>query len=169
MAFSTTFSKPKSRKQAVVSEKWTRLGPPKERSHGLKKVAKKGEFWLFVSKVLNDFFLRINLPQTCEYQGAFCDNYHKQPAHSRRRQDIRVGDWWYAFRVAVLCNECHFEIDAKGRREAEPIIEGLITNRFKRMGLSPYNVRTLLLRSATAVQVANPKQYGQYTVTLDIP
>jgi hypothetical protein len=137
---------------------------------GLKKVARKGEFWIFVSKVLNRFFLKIDMPQRCEK----CDGSRYggpiQPAHSRRRVDIRVGDWWYAFRVAVLCNDDHFEIDKKGRRDAEPIIEKIIADRFKRMGLSEDRVKELLLESAAEIQaedaLKDKPRFQEFLVTL---
>lgn len=157
---SSTFAKPKRPK-------------PRLERKPLKKIAKKGEFWLFVSKILSKFFLRIDLPRRCE----LCDGSRYggpiQPAHSRRRADIRVGDWWYALRCAVLCNDDHFEIDRKGRREAEPLIETIITDRFKKMGLSEDDVKALLLQCATEVQAEHPGKgdepgpYDQYFVTFD--
>ncbi len=161
---SSTFAKPRSRKQTVVSEKWTRLGEPKKPSKGLRKVGKKGDFWLFVSQILNKFCLKIGLPKRCEIQGAFCDNYHLTPAHTRRRQDIRVGDWWYALRVVTACTECHFEVDAKGRREAEPILEDIILARFKRLGLTEDQVKQLLLECAEEIQGENDR-FSTYVVT----
>jgi hypothetical protein len=131
----------------------------------LKKVAKKGDFWIFVSKVLSKFFLRIELPRRCEAcdGSAYCGPI--QPAHSRRRQDIRVGDWYYAFRVAVLGNDCHFAIDRKGRRAAEPLIEAIIIDRFADMNLSEDQVKELLLECAAEVQTEH-REFEQYLVTL---
>lgn len=156
---STTFLKPKARRTRPVKQ--------------LKKVSRKGDFWLFVSKILNKFFLRIEMPQRCEAcdGSAYCGQL--TPAHTRRRQDIRVNDWDYALRVAVLGVHCHFDIDAKGRREAEPIVEKIITDRFKKMGLTPARVRSLLLQCALEVQAENPGKgeepgkYDQYLVILD--
>lgn len=149
---STTFLKPKKRR--LLSDR-----------KPLKKVAKKGNFWLFVSQILNKFFLKIEMPQRCEAcdGSAYCGQL--TPAHSRRRQDIRVGDWYYALRVAVLGVHCHFDIDAKGRRDAEPIIEEIIAKRFKAMGLTEDRVKELLLECAEEVQADNEK-YQEYLVIL---
>lgn len=141
--------------------------PPKVRkAPSIKKVGRKGEFWLFVSKILTEFFFEIDMPRRCEK----CDGSRYggpiQPAHSRRRVDIRVDDWWYALRVAVLCNDCHFEADSKGRRDAEPIIEKIITDRFKRMGLSEEKVRLILLACAKKVQEQHSPKFDQFLVIL---
>ena len=155
---SNKFSKPKSRK-------FNRDGTAKKAPKQLKKVARKGEFWLFVSLILNKFFEKIGLARTCELKREVCDNYHLQPAHTRRRQDIRVEDWWYALRVAVACNECHFEVDAMGRRDAEPIIEAAIVERFKNLGMTESKVKTLLALCAKEVQKERP-EFKDYVVIL---
>lgn len=149
----TAFSKPK------------RLKPMSERKT-LKKVGRKGEFWQFVSKILTAFFLKIEMPKRCEQcdGSAYCGPI--TPAHSRRRQDIRVGDWHYALRVGVLGSDCHYHIDAKGRRDAEPIIEKIITDRFKKMGLTEEKVRELLLQCAAEVQEKNSPKYDEFLVEL---
>lgn len=164
---STTFTKPKSRKQNVSpSGKWTRLGEPKQKSTGLRKIGKKGDWWLCVAKIIDRFLLKIDLPKTCEIKSEFCDNYHLQPAHTRRRQDIRVGDWWYAVRIVVGCSECHFWADSQGRRTAEEILEPIVQERFKRLGLDEDEVKRLLLLSANEVQEENPK-FSHYYVVFD--
>lgn len=137
---------------------------------GLNKVSKKGDFWLFVSKVLNKFFLKIEMDRRCEK----CDGTSYcgvlTPAHTRRRQDIRVGDWYYAFRVAVLGDACHFLIDSKGRREAEPIIERIITERNKRLGITEDRWKELLMECVDEIQkedaVSKSPKYQHYVVTL---
>lgn len=141
-----------------------RLKPMSERKR-LKKVGRKGEFWMFVSKILTAFFLKIELERRCEACDgtAYCGPI--TPAHSRRRQDVRVNDWYYALRVAVLGSDCHFHIDAKGRRDAEPIIENIITERFRKMGLSEERVKQILLECAEKIQADNPK-YCEFLVTL---
>lgn len=149
--FNTSFRKPK---------------PPKVKKRTpLKKSAKKGDFWLFCSKILNAFFLRIGMPARCEAcdGSAYCGPI--TPAHTRRRQDIRVGDWQFALRVAVLGSDCHYRIDAKGRREAEPILEDIIAKRFARMGLSEERVNELLMECAAEVQAAD-KRFQEYAVIL---
>jgi len=167
MAFySTTFAKPKSRKQAVVSDKWVRLGEPRQRSNGLKKVGKKGEFWIFVGLIVNRFFNKIDLLDTCEIVETVCDNYHRAWAHTRRRQDIRVGDWYYALRVVRACQECHFWADSQGRMVAEGILEPIIAARFKKMGMSEADVKRLLIECATEIQKENPGKFDVYVVTL---
>jgi hypothetical protein len=80
-------------------------------------------------------------------------------------RDIRVGDWYYAFRVAVLGNDCHFAIDRKGRRAAEPLIEAIIIDRFADMNLSEDQVKELLLECAAEVQTEH-REFEQYLVTL---
>jgi hypothetical protein len=150
MTYFTTFAKPRPL--------------PKPRK-ALNKVSKKGDFWLFVSKVLNAFFLKINMPKVCEacHGAGYCGPL--TPGHSRRRQDIRVGDWYYAFRVAVLGQQCHFEIDAKGRRAAEPIIEAIIIDRFAKLGLDDEQVKQLLIETAEQIQLKHP-EYEHFVVTL---
>ena len=166
MAWSSnsTFSKPKSKRQ--VSTKWVDLQPRERKAPGLRKVGKKGEFWIFVGLVINRFFAKIALEDRCEISLEVCDGYHKAWAHSRRRQDIRVLDWYYALRVVRACQECHFEVDAKGRREAEPIIEGIIVDRFTRMGLSEQDVKRLFLECAKAIQAEHAPKFDIYEVEL---
>lgn len=149
----TTFSKPK------------RLKPASEKSR-LKKVGRKGIFWQFISKILTEFFLRIEMERRCEQcdGSAYCGPI--TPAHSRRRQDIRVGDWYYALRVAVLGSSCHFDIDSKGRRDAEPIIENIITERFKKMGLSEERVKEMLLEIAAEIQEKESPKFDEFLVEL---
>lgn len=154
MTFAVTkFSKPKQRP----------LG--KERK-GLNRVGRKGLFWDFCSKILTAFFLKIELRRVCESceGSAYCGPL--TPAHSRRRNGIRVGDWYYALRVAVLGSYCHFDIDSKGGPAAEPIIEQLITDRFAKMGLTDEQVKALLLECAAEVQNKNPEKYGEFLVEL---
>jgi hypothetical protein len=115
----------------------------------MNKVGKKGNFWLFVAKCLDLFFIQLDLPKVCE-------NCHMpagpngpiDPAHTRRRADIRVGDWRFAFRVAALCQVCHFGFDSQGRRDAEPQIEAIIANRFKELGMTDADVIRLLIECA---------------------
>lgn len=153
----TSFNKPKALKRDAD-------GNPKGRTP-LKKSAKKGDFWQFTSKVLTKFFLKIGMERRCEACDgtAYCGPI--TPAHSRRRQDIRVGDFYYALRVAVLGSDCHYRIDSKGRREAEPVIERIITERFAKMGLSEERVKRLLLECAAEVQKEDSK-FDIYVVTL---
>lgn len=131
------------------------LRRPSERK-SLKKVGVKGEFWLFVSQILNRFFLAIDQPQRCEKCDGTAQCGRITPAHSRRRQDIRRGDFYYALRVAVLGQQCHFDIDSLGRRAAEPLIEEIIQNRFKKLGLSEQNVKDLLMKIAAEIQAEHP-------------
>lgn len=152
----STFTKPKPRS----AKKPTRL----------KKVAAKGEFWLFVSKVLNKFFLKAGVPQRCQRCDGTSQCGQLTPAHTRRRQDIRRLDWKYALRVIPLGVHCHFDIDAKGRRDAEPILEDLRTEMFKKLGLTDADVDRMLLQCVDEIQQedagsANPK-YQEYLVTL---
>lgn len=154
MAFftTTTFRKPRPLKR-------------REDRKPLKKVARKGTFWLFVSQILTRFFLKIEMPRRCEAcdGSAYCGPI--TPAHTRRRVDIRVNDWHYALRVAVLGQQCHYDYDSQGRRAAEPLIEQIIADRFKKMGLSENRVRELLLETAAEVQADNPK-FAEFLVVL---
>lgn len=160
---STTFAKPRSKKQTIVSDKWVRLGEPKKRSNGLRRVGRKGEWWIFVGLIVNRFFNKIDLVDRCEIQNEVCDGYHKAWAHTRRRQDIRVGDWWYALRVVRACQECHFWADAlqEGRSNSEVLLESIAAERFKNMGLSDARVRELLLECAAEIQKENPGKDGE--------
>lgn len=146
---------------------FTKPRPMPAARKALKKVSKKGDFWLFVSAILNKFFLKIEMPQRCEAcdGSAYCGKL--TPAHTRRRQDIRVGDWYYALRVAVMGVQCHYEHDVKGRRDAEPLIEAVIVSRFKKMGLSEERVKELLLQCAAEVQKENEAKgrFQEYVVT----
>ena len=139
---------------------------PKPRK-ALKKVGRKGDFWLFVAKILDLFFIRIDLPKVCE-KCHLADPVRGSidPAHSRRRVDIRVFDWWYAFRVAALCQVCHHEIDSLGRGPAEPLIEKIISDRFRELGLSEQAVKKLLLECAEEVQMSDIERYGHFVVEL---
>ena len=148
-----------------TSTTWRKPTRPKPERKAMNRTGEKGSWWIFVSAVLNRFFLRIAMPQRCE----LCDGTSYcgpiQPAHRKRRQDIRKFNWEEAFRVAVLGNDCHYEIDVKGRRAAEPIIENIIATRFKRMGLSEEKVKELLLECAKEVQAENEK-FSEYVVVL---
>lgn len=166
----TSFRKPKSRKQGAKSDKWVDLQPRERKAPGLKRIGKKGEFWQFVSKIIDRFFAKIGLVDTCEIVETVCDNYHRAWAHTRRRQDIRVGDWYYVLRVLRGCQECHFWADSQGRRIAETILEPIIEKRFKKMGLTEERVKQLLLECAAEIQALdaqseNPK-YQTFVVEL---
>jgi hypothetical protein len=150
--FSTsTFKKPKARSK------------PKK---AVKKIGRKGEFWAFCNQILTLFFLQIGLAKVCEscHGAGYCGPL--TPAHSRRRNGIRVGDWYYALRVACLGSYCHFDIDSQGGPAAEPIIEGIITKRFKAMGLTEDDVKRILLECAAEIQKDNEK-YQHFLVILD--
>lgn len=127
----------------------------------IKKVGRKTEFWDFVGKILTKFFFKIEMPRRCEKcdGSAYCGTI--TPAHSRRRNGIRVNDWHYALRVAVLGSNCHFDIDSQGGPAAEPIIEKIIIDRFRSMGLTEADVKRLLLECAAAVQSENPGKDGE--------
>lgn len=150
----------------VTAFKKPRYRKPMQDRKVLKRVGRKCEWWMFISKILTAFFLKIEMPKVCEQCGGTSYCGVLQPAHSRRRQDIRVGDWYYALRVAVLGNDCHFAIDVKGRREAEPIIEQIITDRFKDMGLTEEKVKALLLECAAEVQAKFSPKYDEFLVEL---
>jgi hypothetical protein len=141
---------------------------PAPQRKGLNKVAKKGDFWLFVAKVLNLFFLKIEMPRRCQKcdGSAYCGPL--QPAHTRRRMDIRVGDWYYALRVVPLGNDCHFDVDKQGRRAAEPILEELRTESLNRLGITEERAQELLLECALEVQTDYAKEgkFQEYVVTL---
>ena len=53
-----------------------------------------------------------------------------------RRSVIRTDDWFHALRIAVACTECHAWADQRERDESEAIIEGVIQNRHRELGLS---------------------------------
>ena len=125
---------------------------------GLNPVSKKGLFWIFVNRVLDRFFLIIELRQVCESCEGTAHCGPLTPAHTRRRQDIPRGDWWYAFRVACLGSDCHLRIDSMGRRRAEPIIEKIIRDRFKKLGMPESKVKALLLECAEYVKAEDAKQ-----------
>ncbi len=142
------------------SEKWVNhrvLAPKDTNRKGLKKVSKKGIFWLFVSAVLTKFFLKLGVEKVC--QVCFGKNHcgPLDPAHARRRQDIQVGDWWWALRVLPTGRNCHFAIDRRGRRRAEPIIERFIRQMLKRHGLTEVMVKELLIECAEEVKQAELK------------
>lgn len=149
-----------------VSDRWTNNrgpAPDKGKRKGLRRVSKKGEFWLFVSQVLQKFFLKIELPRICEQCGGTSNCGYLDPAHSKRRQDIPIFDWWYAFRVAVLGRECHRRVDTMkgGRVAAEPIIEQIIQDRFDQLGLTELMVKELLIECAGEVQREQLPRYGE--------
>lgn len=155
---STTFAKPKSRKQPKPkSTKWVDLQPRERSTPGLAKVGKKTEFWLFCAAIVNEYLLKIEQPKRCEIQSEFCDNYHLTPAHTLRRSVIRTDDWFHALRIAVACTECHAWADQRERDESEAIIEGVIQNRHRELGLSEADVKKILLLCAEKVQEENPK------------
>lgn len=142
------------------SPKWVNnrvLAETEKKRKGLNPVSKKGIFWQFVNRTLNKFFLKLDIEKVCEQcQGtSYCGPL--TPAHTRRRQDIPRGDWWYAFRVAVLGSDCHRRIDEMGRRAAEPVIEQIIRDRFKKLGLTELMVKELLIECAEEVRAEDAK------------
>jgi hypothetical protein len=164
---STTWSRPKSSKQARVSDKWVDLERrDRTKPKGLKKVGKKAEFWSFVNHVLESFFVKIGVPRVCEIQSDFCDGYHIAKAHTRRRTIIRIGDWFHAFRVCWACQECHSWADQRERDESEAIIEAVIQSRFRALGLTEQAVKKLLLQCAEEVQMSDIDRYGHFVVEL---
>jgi hypothetical protein len=152
----TTFRKPKAR--------------PIKKAKQLKKVGAKGEFWLFVSQILNRFFLRVGVQQRCQKCDGTSQCGQLTPAHTRRRQDIRRLDWKYALRVVPLGVHCHFEIDSKGRRDAEPILEELRDECLKRVGLTDARAEQILLECALEIQaedaLSEKPKYQEYLVEL---
>lgn len=133
----------------------------------LKKVGKKGEFWLFCSKVWTRFFFKLAVPPICQRceGSAYCG--FLQPAHLLRRQDIRVGDWWNALRVVPLGNDCHYAIDVLGRRAAEPILTGLWLAMLKDASVTEDDVKRLLIQCAKEVQqeFADKGRFQEYVVS----
>jgi hypothetical protein len=166
MSFSntSTWSRPKSKKQ--VSTKWVDLQPRDRTPKAMNKVGRKSEFWMFVNHCLEVFFARIELPRVCEIHSDFCDGYHIAKAHTRRRSVIRVDDWFHAFRVVWACQECHAWADQRERDDSEAIIEGIIQNRFKRMGIAEDRAKQILLECAKEVIASDEARFGKYVVTL---
>jgi hypothetical protein len=132
----------------------------------LKRVGAKGEFWLFVGKVIDLSFGKIALPDTCEIVDDCCDNCHRAWAHTRRRQDIRRLDWKYAFRVLRACQECHYFADALqgGRTNSETFLEAIRAERNKRLGLTEADIEGILLQCAAQIQKEFAPQYDIYHV-----
>jgi hypothetical protein len=160
----SSFGKRKVRK---TSEKWTRLpqpddDKPEQQRKGLRRVGKKGEFWMFTNKLIDAFILQIGLERTCEVRLECCDNYHLTPAHTRRRQDIRTGDWGYAVRVVAACAECHLEVDDDGRTDAEAILEPIYQARMKRLGISEEKALIMLKEIALRIQEEFAPKYNHF-------
>lgn len=144
---------------STSTAKYRKPKPKPKPKKQINKIGKKGGFWIFIDKILDAFFLRLDLPRVCEN----CHippgpNGPIDPAHSLRRVDIRVGDWWNALRVAALCRQCHFEFDSQGRRAAEPQIEAIIQRRFDNLGMDRAAVEKMLLECAEQVQEADALQ-----------
>lgn len=154
----SAFSKPKTRKQKSddwgAPGKWIDLDPKPPKTPGLRKVGKKGEFNIFAGEILKLFFVKAGIPDTCEIVSEFCDNYHRAFAHTRRRQDIRTGDWKYVLRVVRACQECHFFADAQrgGRTNSETFLEAVRARRNKLLGLTEAEIEALLLQCARDIQ-----------------
>jgi hypothetical protein len=160
----STWSRPKSKKQ--VSTKWVDLSPRDHAPKAMNRVGKKSEWWMFINHVLELFFVRIELPRVCEIHSDFCDGYHIAKAHTRRRSVIRLGDYFHAFRVVWACQECHAWADQRERDGSEAIIEAIIQNRFRVMGLTEDRVRQLLLECAAEVIASDVERFGKYVVIL---
>lgn len=151
---STTFSRPRSRKQDRPSSgKWVNLEPKQKKAPGLKKVGEKGVFWICVGEILDRFFPKIGMLDTREIVSEFCDNYHRAYAHTRRRQDIRKEDWRYALKVVRACQECHYWADAQqgGRTNSEVVLDAVRDTRNRRLGLTESDVERILLECAAEV------------------
>ena len=165
------FSKPKSRRPQVVSTKWVDLQPrDRTKPKGIVRCGKKGLFWSFVNEILETFYAKIELPRICEIQTDFCDGYHIAKAHTRRRSVIRTDNWFHALRTCFACQECHAWADQRERDDSESIIEKVITDRFKRMGITEARAKTLLLECAAKVQAKDAEsskpKYEEFLVEL---
>ena len=163
---STTWSRPVSRKQPCASGKWVDLQPrDRTKQKGINRCGKKCEFWIFVNRILETFFVKIELPRICEIQSDFCDGYHIAKAHTRRRTVIPITDWYHALRTCWACQECHAWADQRERDESESIIEMVIADRFEKLGISEGRVKRILLHCAAEVQ-ATDKKFEQFHVIL---
>lgn len=136
----------------------------------MNRIGRKGEFWNFCGAILTRFFLKIEMAQRCEKCDGMSYCGRLTPAHVKRRNGIRTDNWYDALRVACLGNACHYEIDSQGGPAQEPILEKIIVDRFRKMGLSEERVKELLLECAAEIQAedalkTNPK-YQQFLVIL---
>lgn len=108
------------------------------------------------------------MPQRCQKCDGTSHCGQLTPAHTRRRQDIRRGDFFYALRVVPLGVHCHFDIDKLGRRDAEPILEQLRTESLNRLGITEERSIELLRQCAAEVQneFKDKGKYQEYVVEL---
>lgn len=165
-------SKPKVAKPVIEAEtahgmllKPSQLGRTSvpERSKPKSKVAvspkgKKALWSAFIAKVSNAVWYMQNI-DVCELD---CGrNWPLTSAHSRRRSVIPVGDYYYGFRTARICEPEHKQIDANKRDETEAIIERVIA---KREG----DWVQMILQAVEAVHAQDDKKrFAQFVVTAE--
>jgi hypothetical protein len=138
--------------------------PDKPKRKALKPKGAKGEFWDFCNEIQNRFYLRIGMPQRCQRCDgtAYCGPL--TPAHMKRRQDIRRGNFRDALRTVPLGSYCHYDEDRRGRREAEPRLETLRTESLSRLGITDDTATRILRDIANEIQAEG--KYQQFVVEL---
>jgi hypothetical protein len=125
---------------------------PEKKPTQMRKVGIKGKFWEFCLDIQNKFYLRIGMPQRCQKCDGTSHCGPLTPAHTRRRQDIRRGDFKFALRTVPLGAYCHFDVDKLGRVKAEPILEKLRKEALAKCGLTDRGADKILLEIALKLQ-----------------
>jgi len=119
---------------------------------GLRQVGKRGVLNLFMNQVLELFFIKSGIERTCHvcYGRNYCGDIDR--AHSKRRPEINIEDWWSIFRVLPAGRNCHFAIDKRGRRRAERLIERFIKRMFRAVDMDDRAIKELLIECADEIQ-----------------
>lgn len=98
----------------------------------LNRVTSRALWNSFIANVNRAIFelLEINYCEAPNCAAPHENQFCLTTAHSRRRIDIRIGDFYFAFRcIQAHSDPCHLAIDATKRDVTEKIIEGIIQAR----------------------------------------
>jgi hypothetical protein len=131
---------------------------PMKRTRMKQGTGKKAQWNPFIAAVNLELFRLLDIDY-CEIRFEGCENRRDllTTAHTRRRQDIPLFDYYYAFRSVRGCSEpCHKQADAN-RRNAEVTLERILVARNERLGLSESDWVTLVLLAVAHVHRARPE------------